>query len=230
MRILIGMPCLFGSDHTRMAIESVIDAPMTDLLMIDNGAPQDVKSIINFYHSRTDVHIISNEKNIYVNPAWNQIMKFFLEWKQYDYLIIMNSDLIMQDDWYQALQLFYSKEENKNKIPVPIVSDNIHVKDIDDTDFWKLTGGIAGVFIVLPRKVVELCYPIPESIKIWFGDNWIYDIARKNGFECGVLNNLRAMHYHNGSQNVGRVEGISELIENDKLAWVNEVNPVILSM
>ena len=226
-RLLIAIPFLYGAEHSRLAIESVVNNDL-DLLLIDNGAANDVKAVINNYHSRPNVAIISNPENVFVNPAWNMAMDFFLEHKQYTHLIIMNSDLIMQDYWSHALQNFFSKEENKNLIPVAILSDNIHVRDIDDDQFNKLEGGIAGVFIVMDRRAVEIVNPIHESIRVWFGDNVIYDLLRGFGYTTGVLNNLRAMHYCNGSQNVQRVAGISEIIEADKIAWRDIVQPLLI--
>lgn len=220
MRFLVSIPCLFGESHTRMAIDSVVDSYHTDLLLIDNGAPNDVKAVLNHYHSRPNVNIISNPENIYVNPAWNQAMKFFIEHSEYDYLILMNSDLIMDSNWSKSLFNFLS--ENKKKIPVSVITDHIHDSDNYEETFNVLTGGIAGVFIIMDREAVEIVNPIPEYLKIWFGDNVIYDILRGVGYEIGVLNNLRAIHYHNGSQNVGRVDGISELIESDKKEWLSK--------
>lgn len=225
MRFLVSIPCLFGAEHTRMAIDSVVDSDYTDLLLIDNGAPNDVKAVLNHYHSRPNVNIISNPENIYVNPAWNQAMKFFVEHTEYDYLILMNSDLIMDVNWSKSLFNFLS--ENKKKIPVSVITDHIHDSDNYNDTFNVLTGGIAGVFIIMDREAVEIVNPIPESIKVWFGDNWLYDLLRGFGYQTGVLNNLRGLHFHNGSQNVNRVPGISEIIEQDKWEWMNVVEPML---
>lgn len=223
MRFLIAIPFLSGADHSRMAIESVINNGYHDVLLIDNGASHDVKAVLNYYHSRENVHIISNPENIYVNPAWNQAMKFFICRKQYDGLILMNSDLILQDKWHVSLSRFYNNEDNANKIPVPIITDNPQAYDQTDQAFTVIHGGISGVFIVLPRKAVECVCPVPEDIKVWFGDNWIYDVARGCGFETGVLNGLVSHHWWGGSRTIAKTNNVLQIIEQDKKAWHEKI-------
>lgn len=223
MRFLIAIPFLSGADHSRMAIESVINNGYHDVLLIDNGSSRDVKEVLNYYHSRENVHIISNPENIYVNPAWNQAMKFFICRKQYDGLILMNSDLILQDKWHVSLYRFYNNEDNLNKIPVPIITDVPQSYDQNDQNFFPVYAGISGVFIVLPRKAVECVYPVPEDIKVWFGDNWIYDVARGCGFETGVLNGLVSHHWWGGSRTIAKTDNVLQIIEQDKKAWSEKI-------
>lgn len=227
MRFLIAIPFISGADHSRLAIESVIGQPYHDLLLIDNGADSQTKAVLNHYHSRENVHIISNPENVYVNPAWNQAMKYFICRKQYDGLILMNSDLILQDNWFVSLERFYNNEDNKKRIPVPIITQNPRKYNQNDQTFEIIHGGISGVFIVLPREAVEVVYPIPEQIKVWFGDNWIYDLARAKGFETGVLKGLISHHWWGGSRSIGKTPNVLQVIEQDKIEWEKSVLPVM---
>jgi hypothetical protein len=77
--------------------------------------------------------------------------------------------------------------------------------------------GTPGVLICLNKTHANLVYPIPETLKVWFGDNWIYDGLRGVGYKTIIVNNL--ITYHSGSQNVSKVKGISEIIEQDKIEW-----------
>lgn len=226
MRALIAIPFLSGPDHSKLAIESVLNQQYHDLLLIDNGADHATKAVLNHYHSRDNVHIISNPENIYVNPAWNQAMKYFICRKQYDVLILMNSDLILQENWYISLEQFFNGE-NKDHIPVPIISDRPQDYNPNSQEFDVVTEGIPGVFIVLHRKAVECVYPIPDEIKVWFGDNWIYDLARGNGFKTGVLKGLITTHWHGGSRSIAHTPNVSAIIEQDKIAWEKIVAPML---
>jgi hypothetical protein len=216
MRLLIAIPCLYGAQHTEDAIESVLKNENVHLLLIDNGAEPSVKEVIKKYDKRTDVFVIKNQSNVYVNPAWNQIMAFFLKWSGYDRLCIMNSDLIIDDNFTSIIENFAI--DNPNDIPVPVISSDSNIfKQTRSEGFEEVHEGTAGVFIVLSREQCEKVYPIPESIKVWFGDNWIYDGLRKLGSKTIVVKNM--ICYHSGSQNVSRVKGISEIIEQDKIEW-----------
>jgi GT2 family glycosyltransferase len=217
MKILVGIPCLFGYDHCKKAIDSVLNQNDVDLLLIDNGAEPKVKELIRYYSAFK----IVNEKNIYVNPAWNQIIDFFLK-SEHDYLIIMNSDLIMQRNWSEVLRNRWNV--NPDEILLPVMGNSIPANVITDVAPAELvTSGTPGVFITLNRKQAEMIFPIPEACRVWFGDNWAYDILRTLGFETLIPSNLLA--YHAWSQTVNKVKGISAIIEADKVAWRDIVEP-----
>jgi hypothetical protein len=216
MKYLVGIPCLYGAGHTKEAIESVVNKPGVDLLLIDNGAEQSVKDVLHSYSNRLNVKIINNPVNIYVNPAWNQILNHFLN-NKYDYLLIMNSDLILHKDWKNILDAYLN--EYPNNIPIPYISTN--KADLNrNTDIHssiEVVAGTPGVLICLNKAHANLVYPIPGTLKVWFGDNWIYDGLRGVGYKTIIVNNL--ITYHSGSQNVSKAKGISEIIEQDKIEW-----------
>lgn len=221
MRMLVGIPVLTGPVHTREAIESVLDSSDADVLVIDNGSASDMiwmlTELSKKYHTRLIIY--RNPVNIYVNPAWNQIIKYFLNW-EYDHLVIMNSDLVLNRNWYKALTDHLHKHDLD--IPVPIITTNKNDLVFRSQPHYELTEvfeGIPGVFISLTRAQAALVFPIPSEIKVWFGDNWIYDGLRKRGYKTVINSHL--VTYHSGSQTVSRVPGIAEIIEEDKKAWEN---------
>lgn len=194
--IIVGIPCLFGSEHTRQAIESVIND--ANVLLIDNGASQDVKDVIEEYSDRC--FVIRNIENVYVNPAWNQIMHFFLAggWLK---LVIMNSDLIMHKGWSKCIW--------GDVIPIPGNEETTKI----------VTEGTPGVFICLDRNQVEIVYPIPEYYFIWFGDQFVFEVLRQLGYLTVITPGLHASHYNGGSQNCQRLPEFQFVIDRDKIAW-----------
>jgi hypothetical protein len=170
-----------------------------DLLLIDNGATNSVKDVIDRYYCHAKIY---NKENIFVNPAWNRIMAHFLH-GSWDKLIIMNSDIIMKQGWSKHLTDDF----------IPIVSDGT------TQERKVVTEGTPGVFICLTREMVNIIYPIPDYIKVWFGDEYIFTVLRELGYQTIIIPELIANHYHGGSQNVQKVPGISEIIEEDKANW-----------
>lgn len=213
MKILVGIPCLYGPEHTKASIASVINE--ADVLIIDNGADQSVKDVI----SQFDCLRIVNEKNIYVNPAWNQILEYFLWEKSYDILVLMNSDLIMQEGWSDVL-----KNTPEDVVAIPNLGDFYLTEDIE------VHQGTAGVFIHLNRKQAKIVYPVPECCRVWFGDLFIYSVLRALGYMTIVRHELKAVHFHNGSNNVKRVLGIDKIIEEDKVQWEREGIPLMMDV
>src|ERR1700748_1918760 len=95
--ILVGIPVLFNGETCLKAFRSVIDE--ADLLIIDNNSPKDVKQAIKqIWNEKPNIIIIANKENVYVNKAWSQIVKYFLK-SDYEQLVIMNSDLILDAGW-----------------------------------------------------------------------------------------------------------------------------------
>ncbi len=209
-KILIGIPMLYGPEHCRECLESVIYKKDVDVLVIDNGAEKRVKDMLLDYVHLPNFHIIINPENIYVNPAWNQIMQFFLK-IDYKHLIIMNSDLIMHEDW----DIVFRKRVST--VVLPVIVDNFYKVDVESQKGVFVFSGTPGVFITMNRKQVELVYPIPSEILVWFGDLWIFTILREKGHHTFIPESLLAKHYW--SSTVSKVDGISEIIEKDKLAW-----------
>lgn len=218
MKILVVIPCLYGVDHTREAIESVINKPDVDLLLIDNGAEKGVKDLItNYISGHVNIFRATFEHNIYVNPAWQYGITVFLNSAQYTHLIIMNSDLIMQRDWDLVLRKRWAI--NSDEICIPVIGNAKHMDRVNPeiSPAQLVHEGTPGVFITLSRKQVEIINPLPSECLVWFGDQWIYEILRECGYQTVIPSNLISYHYW--SQNVQKVAGISEIIEEDKRQW-----------
>jgi hypothetical protein len=134
----------------------------------------------------------------------------------------MNSDLIMQRNWSEVLRNRW--KVNPDEILLPVMGGPVTEEVSTEIAPAELvTSGTPGVFITLNRKQAEMIYPIPEACRVWFGDNWIYEILRIIGFETLIPSNLLAHHYW--SQTVSKVPGISKIIEEDKIAWRDIVEP-----
>lgn len=218
MKILIGIPVVTGAEHCGKAICSVLG--WTDTFVISNGADEDVIDMLSsLYKTRVAgferLNVVSNEKNVYVNAAWNQIINHFLQ-NDYDYLVIMNSDLTMKFPWHYICKERWAKDPNEILIP------NINPdKEYDPYPYYLsakvVSSGTPGVFITLNRKQAEIVYPIPEEIKIWFGDQFIYEVLRGLGYKTVVVPNL--IGTTSWSQTIAKVPEAPAIIEEDKKQW-----------
>lgn len=219
-KTLVGIPCLYGYEHTKAAIDSVVNHNC-DVLLIDNGAEESVGRLLMDYNNKhKNVLLLRNEQNIYVNPSWNQIMLVFLGFQHYERLCIMNSDLVLHPSWLDCLG--HCSVAHPNLIPTPNVVSKIPDTEILYDPHVVANEGIAGVFIVLNKEQVNMVYPIPSGLRIWFGDNWIYDILRNAHYSTAVFFGLLATH--GNSQNVSRVKEAPEIIEEDKKYWAESAS------
>jgi hypothetical protein len=196
MKILVGIPVIAHAEITRLAIDSVVGE--SDVLVIDNNADATTKLML----MREDISVIENEENIFVNASWNVFLDVFLK-TDYDTLVIMNSDLIMQPGWSEKL--------DSNQICIP--TDGTHLEDV------VVTEGTPGVFIHLNREMAKIIYPIPDYIKVWFGDLFIFSVLRRLGYQTVVKAGLIVNHYNGGSLSVNIVPNKEAIIEQDKANW-----------
>ena len=205
MRILVGIPVIYCEECVQQCLDS-LEGQDVSIFIIDNDATPAIKGMIQRYPK------IVNEKNVYVNPAWNQLMEIFLK-SNYERLIILNSDMVLEKDVIQKIQNIDIDREKT--IILPNVSDH-HISEGVREIEW----GFPGIMIVLTRKMAELVYPIPESLKLWFGDDWIYRRLIKHGYRLRVHYAIKARH--SGSRSITSLKEASEIIEQDKINWTTE--------
>lgn len=198
-KILVGIPVLYYPEICKKAIDSVINE--ADVLIINNSQDIEMRQMLIQYDNRA--HFRHNLSNHYVNRSWNEILETFLNSEGYDQLVIMNSDLIMHPGWSKYL------EENVWCI---VNGGSYSV----DTEVFE---GIAGVFINFNKEMARLVYPLPESLKIWYGDTFIEKKFKKAGYKMIVKAGLLADHVHGGSVTVRQLPEFQEIIKQDIIEW-----------
>lgn len=201
MRILSVVPVLYDIVYTDLCLKQITG----DLLVIDNNAEPLIKARIEPYNK------IINAENIYVNPAWNQAMKFFLD-GDYDLLCLISSDVILMNDWESFVRQFYIPD---SFMFPKLIHTGIFPANYFEGSYKILGKNNPGFFLTLTRSMAERSYPIPEDLKIWFGDNWIYN--RNPGSPHLEYSNFMAIH--GNSRSVVRVENVTQIIEQDKINW-----------
>jgi hypothetical protein len=214
VRILVGVPVFRVLDLARQSINSLLGTP-ADVVVIDNAADEDIKRMLKEDFSYK-VHIITNSTNGFCNGGWNQVMHHGLD-RGYDIIGLGSSDAQLHSGWHNLLisrASSYDDEVWVPKVGEPISSPNAY-------DVEHATGGVAGFYMFLPRKAVEFVYPIPAHVKHWFGDQYIFDKLRANGWKVTIMNCMTA--YHQQSAITAATPEAYHQIERDKAAW----NPTV---
>lgn len=110
--------------------------------------------------------IIQEESNTYVNPAWNK----GVELAKNDYVIISNDDVFLVN----IDNLFVNIEELDFDIIFIDLKRSRRTKDFvieKIQEGEELKQGYGSFFIIKKSKYI----PIPDNIKIWYGDNIQFD-------------------------------------------------------
>jgi hypothetical protein len=201
-RILSVVPVLANEFWTKYCLNHIKNS---DVLVIDNNAEKEVKKVIREHNK------IVNTTNMYVNYAWNQGMEYFLQNEEYDFIAIINSDLRLVDNWESFCLHFF---DDCFMFPYITKSKQMPEKIDLNNKHRKIKGGFPGIFIFMSREMVKMVYPIPNQLKLWYGDNWIFN---KCGYEQRVYYNLKAEHGE--SRSASTLPNLVELVEKDRQEW-----------
>lgn len=204
-KILVGIPVIYDTNCVRRCLAHIKDAD--GILIIDNNATAEIKKLIEPYNK------IVNAKNVYVNQAWNQLMEYFLAHHEFDTIIILNSDIYLKHDVCTKISLI---DLDVQKV-IPLVTGVSAFSDSAIKTTQVVDGGVPGVFICLSRKMVEIVYPIPSEIKLWFGDNWIFNKLQLLDYKMTVYSDLQAIM--DWSRSISLLPEAHTIIEDDKKAW-----------
>ena len=210
MKILSAVPVLYSYAWTKLCLSRIAG----EVLIIDNDSQENIKSLIEPYKRK-----IVNPVNIYVNPAWNQAMKYFMN-TDFDLLAIISSDVAMMKNWESFVGAYF-----KNQIMLPKIL-TVPAEKMEKTVNMNpsntiVTGENPGAFILLSREMVEKVYPIPEMLKIWFGDEWIFRILMNAGYQMRVYHYFNCVHGNSRSVEMLGAHG-QDVIKQDKKAWIYE--------
>lgn len=215
MSIMVGIPVIYCAECVRSCLRCLKNQK-AEIFIIDNNSDSEIKEIIKPYKK------IVNPKNVYVNPAWDQIIEEFLK-SDHDLLVIMNSDLYIKHDVIQKLSDL-DLDGQKTIACLNIVTNFSEcervVTCVDSRVF-----PVPGVFIPLTRKMAREVYPIHQDIKIYFGDNWIYDKLQNMGYTVRFFSDMQATH--GLSKSVDALPEAQEVIKQDVLAWHSHVKQLL---
>ncbi len=203
MSILVGVPVFRIPELVERCIVSLTSTP-ADVLVIDNAADWEVKQVIKRHD--TKLKVITTDTNTYCNGGWNLILEYGLKYG-YDIIGLGSSDATLKEGWQSAL----NNRAAAHKKEVWIASLTPSSAEVEKVE------SVAGFFNFLPREAAELVYPIPVTLRHWFGDQYMFEKLRANGWDTVILNTLQATHQQ--SAITFRTPEAYTVIEQDKLAW-----------
>ena len=160
------------------------DESVGEIIIIDN-APAD------FFYDNEKVITLKQEENLYVNPSWN----LGVEEADYDKFIIFNDDIIIPYNFVSQLESLLTSDkgiigvdapsvisiEGFNDKNITFLDRKIELKSITNRD-WGF-----GITIAGHRNSY---YKIPENIRIWYGDDYLTMVNKKQGKVNYVIDDI----------------------------------------
>lgn len=173
-----------------------------EIIIIDND-----KSLSpNFSHEK--VRILKEEDNIYVNPAWNKGVNL----SKNDFIIISNDDVYIEDID------FLFKEIDTLDFDIMCIDVKFSNKK-SCVEITKLNSkserlsGYGSFFIMKKEKYIH----IPEDIKIWYGDDILFDYnENRYCFSVPVVKFYTSKTLNNPKN---RSRNFKKIIADDQIAY-----------
>lgn len=159
----IVIPTLWKSNRTGKLLFDLIKCEFVDeIILIDNGG-----KFFEHFEALDKVKLVQPEENIYVNPAWNLGVKL----AKNDLIALVNDDINFNTDIFGLI----NREILSEFGIVGQSEQNYKGNNTDEPIIQKWMGDVRdwgwGCLIMFNKKD---WIDIPEDIKIWYGDDYIF--------------------------------------------------------
>lgn len=220
--IAVLVPCWNKIRYTGSMVDSVLrNSAGHDVrfIFVDNGSHD---GTFEFLSGVPNSKIIRNSENVGVNRAWNQLNAAVLEMDpQPEVVVLANNDILAGPGWLDRPLEELRKGEKFYYLPNGILhNESTFDQDVlaSRNDWRGKTGpGRAGWCIFYTPREIRLFHPIPEALRLWFGDDWIHYKLERAGYQCRTLGDSFCLHYI--SKTISDYPGMTTVIENDKAVW-----------
>lgn len=180
-----------------------------EIILIDN-APE-LKKEINLPKV---IHIKESE-NTFVNPAWNKGVAM----SSYDNITIANDDVIFDvDEYYSYFEQLLEINDFKDLGFTGSHSENYELESsynpcFEEYDNTKNKGGWGCLFSFHKQN----WKPIPNDLKIWYGDNWIHLV-------CRPILHLKGIKIQTKMSTTSDLDEVKVVKDNDTKVWYKMLN------
>lgn len=182
------------------------NAYIDDIILINNDV-NNTKEI----PTSNKIRVITPDENLFVNPSWNLGVSLA---KNYN-VIISNDDILFNVNAY--IEYLQSLNDLKQYGIIGVNSDNYTLED-DENISLNHYGAVrnTGGWACLLAFHVQTWVPIPERIKIYYGDNFLQ-------MACNPILELRGIKIKtvmSSSANTS-VDWVKNITDNDLVEWFN---------
>ena len=204
MGISVIIPTMWRSKKTLQLLNDLYDSKYVhEIIIIDNDV-----AAKNQYTDK--VKYYPQVENIYVNPAWNLGVSL----ANNDLLCICNDDINFNvNDYIKFILPHISKLGifGSNIRPYHKVTQDLLYKINDDriTKAALATQGFGMLMFLNKKNWID----IPNSLKIWFGDDWLTNI-HENIYSVNMVKTINADKHTTVSSPV-----LKKILKQDRIEW-----------
>lgn len=177
-----------------------------EFAFVDNGSSDGTAPYLRELQGRTRAHVITNSENRYVNPAWNQLMEY-ASGRDAEMIVLANNDILCGPGWLDAATREFKKDRDAGALRYFLPNSQFENPGSFENDV-RITPprqdtvlARAGWCFFFSPEAVRLAFPIPDGLRLWFGDDWIHTVLARNGYKCEAIMDCYCLHYVSVSVN-----------------------------
>lgn len=205
-------------------LKQMIDCDVINkIIILDNTDDRRFKDDYSEFFSSNKLTLIENGENIFVNPAWN----LGLSLVESEYFVILNDDVLCHKSIFEIC-------DNKMKEDPAVGLLTVNTLQSQGIDYYEnhiaQTSGNTPTFspnIFRNRVGWFMCgrkdqwVDIPTSIKVFYGDDFIYALARHHKRKVLSLESQSIVHFESTSVNNKEIFApiIHGIIQEDARQW-----------
>lgn len=199
---------MWRSKKTLQLLNDLYDSKYVhEIIIIDNDV---AAKNVNLDQYTDKVKYYPQVENIYVNPAWNLGVSL----ANNDLLCICNDDINFNvNDYIKFILPHISKLGifGSNIRPYHKVTQDLLYKINDDriTKAALATQGFGMLMFLNKKNWID----IPNSLKIWFGDDWLTNI-HENIYSVNMVKTINADKHTTASS-----PGLKKILKQDRIEW-----------
>ena len=199
--IAVCIPAFNLLEYTRWAVESVLrhSAPHpVRLYLLDNGSFG--KETVRFMRSVPGAAVARNDRNMWVYAGWNQLLGMAMA-DAPDIVCLMSNDVQVGRNWLDGIVREMSADRKRYFLPNGNFSNHASFdQDVDRAlvsigPAPRTIPGRAGWLMAFPSEAVPLFAPIPTTLRLWYGDDWIHWKLGTAGYRCETVLDSCAIHF-----------------------------------
>lgn len=196
MKLAVVMPCYNQFESTERSIETLFLTTKTDfvLILIDDCSSDNTKNCEERFKQRFRPERViyhRNEQNLGVNASWNVGIKIAKE-LQAEYIAIVNNDVLFTPEW--DIPIIEALQDKTIGVVSPLCTNYRIPKDwpkgaerAPNPAGYLGYMPILGACFVSRADLYDSIGLFPESLRIYYGDNWIALASQVKGYKCGYV-------------------------------------------
>jgi GT2 family glycosyltransferase len=210
--ISVVIPVLDNHSYTR---DLLTDISMNvvkpdEIIIIDNGSKDSYEDMIRILRNPSINYTRFNE-NRGVNTAWNLGIML----AKNPLITILNNDVLLNNYFFK--KVLQTMQDPFIGICVPNnlkhakfydVDEDVRIKDLEKREGWAFT---------IRKEIVTKCGYIPDKLKIFCGDDFLFDSSKRIGFRNVKMINNYIFHY--GSVTVRQYDMDRSILKSEKICW-----------